>query len=654
MHQASASSTGLDFLPPSRNIYNPHYPSTYTQTGWPRSLLPPTNAPIHRYATPDSTSRSTGLGPSVADRERWLQYASNIPAISTRGRLPTPPADDMSVHQPQQSTTSNGVRQGITFPSIASYQTSASALAYPYNFASRAAETLRLGSTASSTSQLYDDRSHNGVTNAVEERVQEVVPRKESIHSSAQITPPLNGGSIGELAAQLTCLFWFETTETLRKAENWTPSSSPVERIAPDAIPTATFRKWVLTILSTTQVTPNVILLALMFIYRLKTLNPTVKGKAGSEYRLLTVALMLGNKFLDDNTYTNKTWAEVSGISVVEIHVMEVEFLGSMRYSLLASKEQWAEWQIKLGKFGDYFERASKLPLPLPSPVSNTFPSSKLPSPTRVQSHSPISSSHLSNSSFELNQQWPSQYTSSQPLPQPPQATKKRAFDDLWVEPPSKRPATISAAHIPAVLVPNSQITAPRQQAPRLPVPQLSISTSSGAGYPTFAQTLPPLPPLNGRAMSQVFPATPSWAPNPQINVPSSVMPPQTQQPYSLPGSNHGTPSRRHSPRSIGVHSMNSSPISGIFPSAVHDLNSPSIFLQQRNSPYKPIRLPNTLLYPPPQSSYQHFQPGIDQMHYQPLGKRNDYRSGVVPEYAANPIYQHYPSLPQPTFHPLA
>ena len=45
-----------------------------------------------------------------------------------------------------------------------------------------------------------------------------------------------------------------------------------------------------------TQVSQNVILLALMFIYRLKRLNPGVKGKVGSEFRLLTVALMLGNK----------------------------------------------------------------------------------------------------------------------------------------------------------------------------------------------------------------------------------------------------------------------------------------------------------------------------------------------------------------------
>ena len=39
------------------------------------------------------------------------------------------------------------------------------------------------------------------------------------------------------------------------------------------------------------MVAQNVVLLALLFIYRLKKLNPTVRGKPGSEYRLLTVAL---------------------------------------------------------------------------------------------------------------------------------------------------------------------------------------------------------------------------------------------------------------------------------------------------------------------------------------------------------------------------
>jgi hypothetical protein len=40
----------------------------------------------------------------------------------------------------------------------------------------------------------------------------------------------------------------------------------------------------------------------------------------------------------------------------------------------------------------------------------------------------------------------------------------------------------------------------------------------------------------------------------------------------------------------------------------------------------------------------------IDQMHYQPLGKRNEYRSGVVPDYHAH-SYSQWPVLPQPNFH---
>lgn len=73
-------------------------------------------------------------------------------------------------------------------------------------------------------------------------------------------------------------------------------TSQPLPELLNEAYPQTGFLKWVTTILSTTQVTQNVIILALLFIYRLKTQNTTVKGKLGSEYRLLTVALMLGNK----------------------------------------------------------------------------------------------------------------------------------------------------------------------------------------------------------------------------------------------------------------------------------------------------------------------------------------------------------------------
>ena len=136
-----------------------------------------------------------------------------------------------------------------------------------------------------------------------------------SIASHLQIPPSINDskGSLPEFAAQvhielsslnfaksngsqITCFFWFESSFTLHYVEDATASPTPITSLVPEASPTTGFRKWVTTILSMTQVSQNVILLALMFIYRLKRLNPSVKGKIGSEFRLLTVALMLGNK----------------------------------------------------------------------------------------------------------------------------------------------------------------------------------------------------------------------------------------------------------------------------------------------------------------------------------------------------------------------
>lgn len=87
-------------------------------------------------------------------------------------------------------------------------------------------------------------------------------------------------------------MFWFEDYNRLRQIEG----GHSVGTLSNDARPATGFLKWVTTILSTTQVTQNVVLLALLFIRRLKNQNPSVKGKPGSEYRLLTVALMLGNK----------------------------------------------------------------------------------------------------------------------------------------------------------------------------------------------------------------------------------------------------------------------------------------------------------------------------------------------------------------------
>jgi len=76
--------------------------------------------------------------------------------------------------------------------------------------------------------------------------------------------------------------------------------------------------------------------------------------------------------------------------------------------------------------------------------------------------------------------------------------------------------------------------------------------------------------------------------------------------------------------------SNTSSPSSAYPPQQPQHL-SPSYFLGNRSSPYRPVRGVHSLLIPQPQAPAP--SPlNVDQIQYQPLAKtRNQYRNGVVP-----------------------
>jgi hypothetical protein len=429
-----------------------------------------------------------------------------------------------------------------------------------------------------------------------------------------------------------------------------------------------------------------------------------VKGRPGSEYRLLTVALMLGNKFLDDNTYTNKTWADVSGISVNEIHVMEVEFLSNMRYTLLVSAEQWEEWLDKLTTFWSFLELAQQAtaspapsPLLIPSPTHRGFVS-PLHSPTVPLTPGLQSASH----SFALQSpnlgplangapSWPAGYnggnaTSPLALKPEPQLRHKRSFpEEDSTEPPAKRVSRIPVGqgklppqpqatlqyppapssqpqfglgHPAATIPPVQSRPVPGLYQERPQVPSLTLNTAQATDIVVPQQTQPPygapaayvaqqaplsLPPLTSgmRAMAMVYPTTTAYAPTQPIAATCGSVTPTT----GFPPMNYGTPTKRLSPQNALVAYPASSPLvmgtpmgngtaSGLHTPISH---SPSIYLQHRNSPYKPVRHVNTLLYPPTSAFLQQYHlpnPVLpNQMHYQPLGKRNEYRTGIVPEF---------------------
>lgn len=365
---------------------------------------------------------------------------------------------------------------------------------------------------------------------------------------------------------------------------------------------------------------------------------------------------------------------------------MEVEFLSNMRYGLLVSKEQWDEWLKKLACFHEYCEmadlgekaaelaarrqRAQAMPLNL-SPTHHGF-SSPLPSPTNILPSSMQSSSATlaayspNDAAYNSGSNWHGSY---QPTPAlSPLATKpnlgfstngrKRSFDDSEPMEPAPKRMTMPPHAVNVNNVSSSRPLHNAAEQGRLSVPHLTLDTSqaipSAASYPTtsgYPQAPVSLPPLGSglRAMSTVYPHATTWASQPSILASCG---PQTPT-YAAP-SHFSTPTKRHSPGSLGVYA--SSPLAEPFATHTPISNSPMVYLQQRNSPYKPVRSVNTLNYPPPSIPLSEYHLGSAQMHYQPLGRRN-VRTGIVPEFLPNfgsgrptPLHmsqtpsQHYPA----------
>ena len=106
------------------------------------------------------------------------------------------------------------------------------------------------------------------------------------------------------------CYLWFSADIGLARRRASSPvHAKPSEIVSPEVAaecarlqfsPSHQFITFLGTLLSTTQVSQSVIVLALHYIYRLKVRNPHIRGLEGSEFRLAVIALMLANKFVDE------------------------------------------------------------------------------------------------------------------------------------------------------------------------------------------------------------------------------------------------------------------------------------------------------------------------------------------------------------------
>ncbi|KIW66002.1 hypothetical protein PV04_08214 [Phialophora macrospora] len=107
--------------------------------------------------------------------------------------------------------------------------------------------------------------------------------------------------------------------------------------VTPESAPTSQFRKYVSQILSSTRLPSSTIMLGLFYLQsRMKQVKESGSStsSSGTVYRMLTTCLLLGSKFLDDNTFQNRSWAEVSSIPVHELNMMELQWLTDFNWEI--------------------------------------------------------------------------------------------------------------------------------------------------------------------------------------------------------------------------------------------------------------------------------------------------------------------------------
>ena len=118
------------------------------------------------------------------------------------------------------------------------------------------------------------------------------------------------------------------------------------------------FRKWVHQVLCATRLPSATILLSMFY---LSTRMPMITAQTKTDshlFRLLTIALVLGSKFLDDNTFINRSWSEVSGIPVADLNHLETEWLVAIDFKLHRDPSEQQGWRSWSEHWLDYQSQA--------------------------------------------------------------------------------------------------------------------------------------------------------------------------------------------------------------------------------------------------------------------------------------------------------
>ncbi|WFD30285.1 PHO85 cyclin-5 [Malassezia sp. CBS 17886] len=69
---------------------------------------------------------------------------------------------------------------------------------------------------------------------------------------------------------------------------------------------------------------------------------------------MFLAAIVVASKFLQDRTYSNRSWSKISGLPTKEIEQLERVFLHTIKFHLVVDECQWSEWTKDLSARWNY------------------------------------------------------------------------------------------------------------------------------------------------------------------------------------------------------------------------------------------------------------------------------------------------------------
>jgi len=145
------------------------------------------------------------------------------------------------------------------------------------------------------------------------------------------------------------------------------------------------------------RVSAAAILLALFLAHRYRCIMPV--GRAGTQYRVFVVSLILAHKYTEDHPYSNRVWARFSELPIDVINAHEREFLSSLEHRIAVRLIEFQQWVVALDSiFGWTFasvegrEDYRTLPLP-PTPEAPIA----INAPTPVKTRESLKRDHFSS-----------------------------------------------------------------------------------------------------------------------------------------------------------------------------------------------------------------------------------------------------------------